>query len=122
GAERAARRRRAVGPLKHGHARPLRRRMLDVLLYVLAAYVLLAGIALVFGERMMFQPPPAGYDRSAEIIELRAADGVRIAAVWLPNPAAEFALLYSPGNAEDLGGDMPGLRSMRDPGRPLPAR
>ena len=40
--------------------------MLDVLLYVLAAYVLLAGVALVFGERMMFQPPPAGYDRSAD--------------------------------------------------------
>jgi fermentation-respiration switch protein FrsA (DUF1100 family) len=90
--------------------------MLDVLLYVLAAYVLLAGIALVFGERMMFQPPPAGYDRSAEIIELRAADGVRIAAVWLPNPDAEFALLYSHGNAEDLGGIMPVLRALRDLG------
>lgn len=105
-----------MGPLKHERARPLRRRMLDVLLYVLAAYVLLAGVALLFGERMMFQPPPAGYDRSAEILELTAADGVRIAAVWLPHPDAEFAVLYSHGNAEDLGGIMPVLTALRDLG------
>jgi fermentation-respiration switch protein FrsA (DUF1100 family) len=105
-----------VGPLKRERASPPRRRRLDVLLYVLAAYLLLAGFALVFGERLMFQPPPAGYDRSAEIIQLMAADGVRIAAVWLPNPDAEFAVLYSHGNAEDLGHIMPVLRALRDLG------
>jgi alpha-beta hydrolase superfamily lysophospholipase len=61
-------------------------------------------------------PQPSSYQDSGEIIKLTTADGVKISAVHLPNPSATYTMLYSHGNAEDLGDSLPGLRELRDMG------
>jgi len=62
---------------------------------------------------MIFLPPPATYRSGPEIVELRTADGIRIAALHLPNPSGDYTLLYSHGNAEDLGAVRPLLVRLR---------
>jgi fermentation-respiration switch protein FrsA (DUF1100 family) len=56
---------------------------------------------------MIFLPHAPGYADSEQIIKLRSGDDRIISAVHLPNPNAHFTILYSHGNAEDLG-DMMG--------------
>ncbi len=52
---------------------------------------------------MIFPARPSSYEDSADIIKLRADDGVTVSAIYLVNPDARFTILYSHGNAEDLG-------------------
>jgi fermentation-respiration switch protein FrsA (DUF1100 family) len=47
---------------------------------------------------------------------LTTADGTRITALYLPNPGATYTLLFSHGNAEDLGDDRPLLQQLRTAG------
>jgi fermentation-respiration switch protein FrsA (DUF1100 family) len=65
---------------------------------------------------MIFLPPPATYGSGREIVGLRTADGVRLSALYLPNPSGDHTLLYSHGNAEDLGGVYPLLVRLREIG------
>ena len=59
--------------------------------------------AWLYSDRMIFLPPPPGYRDSPEIIKVPTEDGGRIAAIYLANPSAAHTLLFSHGNAEDLG-------------------
>ncbi len=52
---------------------------------------------------MIFLPPPATYGDTGQIVKLSSGDAVQISAVHLSNPLAEYTILYSHGNAEDLG-------------------
>lgn len=65
-------------------------------------YLALATFAFFFSERLIFLPPAATYP-DHDILKLTTRDGERIAAIYLPNPNAPYTLLYSHGNAEDLG-------------------
>jgi len=65
---------------------------------------------------MIFVPPPATYRDGAAIIKLETDDGETISALYLENPAAEYTVLYSHGNASDLGGIHPFLERMRASG------
>ena len=73
-------------------------------------------MAFLVADRMIFLPPPATYADDGGVIKLRTADGVTISAVHLPNAAAAHTLLYSHGNAEDLGVLRPLLLRLRDIG------
>jgi hypothetical protein len=53
----------------------------------------------------MFQPQAPGYKDSDEIIKLTSSGGAKISAKYLPNPAATYTILFSHGNAEDIGDD-----------------
>lgn len=79
-------------------------------------YAFLCFYAYFFSDRMIFLPQPSSYQDSREIIKLTTADGVKISAVHLPNPSATYTMLYSHGNAEDLGDSLPSLRELRDMG------
>ncbi|HXJ80170.1 MAG TPA: alpha/beta hydrolase [Candidatus Methylomirabilis sp.] len=68
----------------------------------------------MISDRLIFLPPPATYRDAAATVHLTTADGVRISAVHLVNPDAEFTILYSHGNAEDLGLIAPQLVRLRD--------
>ncbi|EYF04800.1 alpha/beta hydrolase [Chondromyces apiculatus] len=58
----------------------------------------------VFGaERMLFLPHEAGYAAGPEVVMLDAGGGVKIASRYAVAPGARYAVLYSHGNAEDLG-------------------
>jgi hypothetical protein len=70
---------------------------------LLLAYLTIGIYAYFFSDRQIFLPQPSSYRDSNDILKLTTADGVRIAAVHLPNSQATFTILYSHGNGEDLG-------------------
>lgn len=89
--------------------RPLRigkqfRRMLQLLLILFSlGYLALNIFAFFYGERLIFLPRPKSYQDSSEILKLTTPNGEQISALYLPNPIATYTILYSHGNAEDLG-------------------
>ena len=50
------------------------------------------------------------------VLKLTTADGATISARFFPTPKATFTLLFSHGNAEDIGYDTPFLEAVRDAG------
>lgn len=85
------------------------------LLAVLAVtYLGVAALAWFLGERVIFQPPPASYARPGILMIPLGEDSV--AARWLPHPSARYTLLYSHGNAEDIGHLEPLLERLRASG------
>jgi fermentation-respiration switch protein FrsA (DUF1100 family) len=83
---------------------------------LVTVYVVLLVIALFFSNRMIFQPQPAGYRDGTTILKLKSSDGAEISATYLANPAAMFTVLFSHGNAEDIGDVAPLLEQIRDAG------
>lgn len=86
------------------------------LLVVVAWWVLAAVLAALYSDRLIFQPPSVGYRDGEGILKIRTAAGTRLSAVYLPNPASVFTILYSHGNAEDLGTVVLKARLLRDSG------
>ena len=66
-------------------------------------YTFVCFYAYFFTDRLIFQPPAASYEDSRESIKLTSPQGVQISAIYLPNQGATYTILYSHGNAEDLG-------------------
>jgi abhydrolase domain-containing protein 17 len=93
-----------------------------MLTFLIGVYVLLLVLA-IFSDRLIFQPHPAGYDletlgRSApglQTFRIPCEFGT-IAAAYLPNPEARDTLIYSHGNGEDMGDDLPILEEYRRAG------
>jgi fermentation-respiration switch protein FrsA (DUF1100 family) len=83
---------------------------------LVTAYGVLLVIALFFSNRLIFQPQPAGYRDNPSIIKLKSSDGARISATYMENPAARLTILFSHGNAEDIGDIAPLLEQIRDAG------
>lgn len=87
-----------------------------LLLVVLGIYAFVSLIAVFLSDWMIFQPHSAGYRDNAGIIKLSSRDGARISAKFLANPGATFTILFSHGNAEDIGDDEAILEGLRDAG------
>ncbi len=95
-----------------------------VLLLFVAGYLGLVFMALK-ADQIIFQPHPSSYSagdlnspqiaKGAQYVQLASAK-YQIAAIYLPNPAARYTLLFSHGNAEDLGDDLPMLAEFRNAG------
>lgn len=82
----------------------LARRAFGLLILVLTGgYIALAVFAAFLSDGVLFQPHPSSYRDTAEILKLTSQDGARISALYLPNPAARYTILFSHGNAEDMG-------------------
>jgi abhydrolase domain-containing protein 17 len=77
------------------------------------AYGTIALYAYFFGDRQLFQPQPVTYRDTPDIIKLAAPNSQTISALYLPAPAAQYTLLYSHGNAQDLGDIRPILEELR---------
>lgn len=71
--------------------------------FLLLLYVALCIYGWFFAEGKIFLPHPSSYQDNADIIKLTTTDGVKISALYLPNPKAKYTILYSHGNASDLG-------------------
>jgi len=92
---------------------------LSVKRVILSAIFIYACVALygAFGSnRLIFQPQPSSYKDTKEILKLTTSDGVQISATYLPNPKATYTILYSHGNAEDLGDIQPVLEDLQKAG------
>jgi abhydrolase domain-containing protein 17 len=82
-----------------------------------AGYGVLALLAYLLAERVMFQPPTPSYTGSlVPFTRVPVGSGDTVAVQHIPNPAAHFTILFSHGNAEDLGFLQPVLSEMRDAG------
>lgn len=91
--------------------------MLKFLFIVALAYAFSMTLAALISDRMIFLPPPSSYDeRALPIVRVDTDDGNAVAVLHLPNPEAKFTLLFSHGNAEDLGYLAPFLLELRDAG------
>ncbi|MFT0787543.1 alpha/beta hydrolase [Synechococcus sp. H55.10] len=88
----------------------------SLLLIGLGVYGYLLWLGRFQSEQLIFLPRPASYQDGDAILKLTTADGLQISAVYLPNPAATYTLLYSHGNAEDLGDILPRLRKLQQGG------
>jgi hypothetical protein len=79
---------------------------LSVKRLVLAAlfiYCSLLAFALLGADQILFQPHPPGYTRDEGLLFLETEGGARIAARHFTAPGARYTILFSHGNAEDLG-------------------
>lgn len=74
-----------------------------MLWWLLGAYIALFIFAVFFSDGVIFQPPAPQYRDGKELIRIRSANGAHIVAVYLESPGAKYTILYSHGNAEDLG-------------------
>ncbi len=90
---------------------------------VLRLFLLAYGTFCVYGwffsNKQMFFPPAASYEEADISLMLpvtEAAESPKIAVLSLPNPEAKLTLIYSHGNAEDLGNGYRKLERMRDSG------
>jgi fermentation-respiration switch protein FrsA (DUF1100 family) len=92
------------------------RLMADILLVPVLAYAGLALFAWLCADRQIFLPQPCSYESSDRFITLTTPDGERLCAIYLPNPQARFTVLYSHGNAEDLGEIQPELEVLQQAG------
>lgn len=59
--------------------------------------------AYFFADNIIFQPQNSSYRDDAKIIKLITADGEKISAKFYENPNATHTILFSHGNAEDIG-------------------
>jgi abhydrolase domain-containing protein 17 len=94
----------------------IKRMIHSIILISIIVYSFLFLFALFYSDRLIFQPQVSSYKDTDEIIKLSSKDGVKISALYLPNSKATFTILYSHGNAEDLGDLLPILRAIRDTG------
>lgn len=74
---------------------------------LLSSTAIIVLAVIVFGlscaDEMIFHPPRASYTDDADVIKLATADGKKISAMYFEKPGAEFTILFSHGNAEDIG-------------------
>jgi fermentation-respiration switch protein FrsA (DUF1100 family) len=90
--------------------------LLRMALSIAFIYAVVGAWAWLISDRMIFLPPAPTYRDTADILKVPTSGGERIAAVYLPNPAATYTVLLSHGNAEDLGWVLPSLPPLRDLG------
>ncbi len=101
----------------------VRRCVRILILIVVCAYLLLLLLALA-SDHIIFQPHRASYTPAtiastiygeAQFLSIPCANG-KLGAVYLPNRSARYTLLYSHGNGEDIGDDLPILDDFRQAG------
>ena len=57
-------------------------------------YALLCAVAHVMSLRMIFPRPPASYNLTPAHFQIRAPDGVKLAARYWPSPGARHTILW----------------------------
>ena len=93
------------------------RPLIKGMLFLLAGlYAVLLFVAVFLSDGMIFQPQPSSYHDTTDILKLTTRDGKRISAIYLFNPRAKYTILFSHGNAEDIGDDRPLLEEFREAG------
>ena len=76
--------------------------MYRLLRTLLLTYIVVGVYAWFFADNLIFLPPAASYHDSPDVVYIDN-DKHRLAAVHRVNPEARYTLLYSHGNAVDIG-------------------
>ncbi|HSJ06096.1 MAG TPA: alpha/beta hydrolase [Longimicrobiales bacterium] len=83
----------------------------------LLAYGTVVVIAFLLAERVIFQPPPPSYTVAGlPIIRVPVTGTDSVAVLHLPDEGARYTIIFSHGNAEDLGHLQPILAELRRAG------
>ncbi|MEB3341522.1 alpha/beta hydrolase [Okeania sp.] len=85
----------------------------------LIIYIVIGWYGLFFSDQLIFLPRPSSYQDNPDFVKLDSGNKVQITAIYLPFPKlpkAKYTILYSHGNAEDLGQILPRLQDLRDIG------
>lgn len=93
-----------------------RRLVRSLLLIPVAVYAGLFFLAWFFPDHLIFRPQPSFYKDDANIIKLITNNGEKISARFYPNENARYTILFSHGNAEDIGGIDSFAETIRDQG------
>jgi len=89
------------------------KRLVRSIIFIYACFCL---YVFFFADGKIFLPQPSSYQDTSEILKLTTADQIQLSAVYLPNPASTYTIVYTHGNAEDLGDIRPVLQQLRDIG------
>ncbi len=84
-------------------ANPLWSSAQTILQSVLAIYAILLIAFYTLSDSVIFQPPTPTYKDNNKIIKIPVDKGQEISAIFLKHPQPRATLLFSHGNAEDLG-------------------
>jgi len=90
--------------------------MIRLLYLPVIIYLCFAIYAWFWSDGAIFLPQRCSYRDTSDVLKIRSANGNTISALYLPNPSAQYTLLVSHGNAEDLGDDRDWLESLRHAG------
>lgn len=126
------------GQSRAAYNRCVLRRIVHVIVTLVIAFYLVLIILGLFSDRLIFQPQSSSYSDSGlltsarglgvadpQVVHLQSSSysagrkqtkTETITGLYLPNPTARFTLLFSHGNAEDLGDDLPVLAIYRRAG------
>lgn len=78
--------------------------LLKLLLVLFALYFFILIFGHFFIKYLIYYPPSPRYkENDPNIIKISLPDGLEISGIYLKNPDAKYTILYSHGNAEDLG-------------------
>jgi abhydrolase domain-containing protein 17 len=88
--------------------------MTTLLWLIVLGYVALIFLGL-FSDRLIFQPQRSSYTDSPEILKIRSGDK-QISAIYMPTEDARYVLLFSHGNAEDIGENVSWFRELNREG------
>jgi abhydrolase domain-containing protein 17 len=75
----------------------------SLLINAVSIYIIINTCAFLFSDMFIFYPQPTSYKDHQGIIKITTSDNVEISALYLPNRNARHAILFSHGNAEDIG-------------------
>ncbi|MGB0743292.1 MAG: alpha/beta hydrolase, partial [Opitutales bacterium] len=90
-----------------------------IILLLAAASVIYTGLlvyAYLVSDSMIFPVPRASYQDGPDILKLKCSEGESISAYFLAAPGASKVMLYSHGNAEDIGDVRPMLTKFQKKG------
>jgi fermentation-respiration switch protein FrsA (DUF1100 family) len=83
-----------------------------LVILLIAIYICFCLCVCFFSDRLIFLPQPSSYEDTDAIIKLDSGNGTQISAVYLPQETSTYTILYSHGNAEDLGYIQPVLQKL----------
>ncbi|MCC5659061.1 alpha/beta hydrolase [Nostoc sp. XA010] len=75
-------------------------RLLKSLIFI---YIFFSGYVYFRADSMIFLSQPSSYEDNPKIIKLKSGGDTNISATYLLNNKANYTILYSHGNSEDLG-------------------
>lgn len=76
--------------------------MSSLILIPLCVYIGLGIVGYFFADKLIFQPQKKFYQANDSLLELATPGGEKIFARFYKNPTAEYTILFSHGNAEDI--------------------
>lgn len=93
-----------------------KRLVCSFLIILVLLYVLIMVFAMSFADKIIFQPQTPFYADDDSIIKIETENGEKISAKYLKNENAEYTILFSHGNAEDLGTSEEFLKELQNAG------